>query len=203
MERDMVATLQRGGDMGSVSTAAGNVVRRKELRDGRVCEIRLVAPEEAQAFVEFMQQLFAESNHFFSRDQADMTVAQAHDFLEAENRKGRVLGAYVDGQLMGNIDISRQTPARRNHVASFSMGLLNALQRQGIGRALVEEAIAWAKRKGNIEKVTLYVRSHNAPALALYQKLGFIEEGRRVKEWRVGGEYVDEVLMYKWLKDES
>jgi RimJ/RimL family protein N-acetyltransferase len=196
----MADTLQRGGDM--VTTAPGNVVRRGTLRDGRVAEIRLIVPEEAPAFLEFMQQLFAESNHFFSRDQVDMTVAQAHDFLENENRRGRMLGAYVDGQLMGNLDIVRQQPARRNHVASLSMGLLKDLQRQGIGRALVEEAIAWAKRKGNIEKVSLYVRSHNTPAIALYQKLGFIEEGRRVKEWRVGGEYVDEILMYKWLKDD-
>jgi ribosomal protein S18 acetylase RimI-like enzyme len=185
-----------------VTTAAGNVVRRVELRDGRTCEIRLITPEEAQAFVEFMQQLFGESNNFFSRDQADMTVAQAHDFLEAENRRGRMLGAYVDGRLMGNLDIVRHQPVRRNHVVSLSMGILNELQRQGVGRALVEEAIAWAKRKGNIDKVSLYVRSHNTPAIALYQKLGFIEEGRRVKEWRVGHEYVDEILMFKWLKDD-
>jgi RimJ/RimL family protein N-acetyltransferase len=186
-----------------VTTAAGNVVRRIDLRDGRTCEIRLITPDEAQVFVEFMQQLFAESNHFFSRDQADMTVAQAYDFLEQENRKGRMLGAYVDGRLMGNLDIVRQQPARRNHVATLSMGLLKDLQRQGVGRALVAEGIAWAKRKGNIDKVSLYVRSHNTPAIALYQKLGFIEEGRRVKEWRVGGEYVDEILMYQWVKDDE
>lgn len=185
-----------------VTTAPGNVVRRVTLRDGRTCEIRLVTPEEAPAFVEFMQQLFAESNLFFSRDQVDMTVAQAHDFLENENRRGRMLGAYVDGRLMGNLDIVRQAQARRNHVATLSMGLLKDLQRQGIGRALVEEALAWATRKGNIDKVSLYVRSHNKPAIALYEKLGFIEEGRRIKEWRVGSEYVDEILMYRWLKDE-
>ena len=185
------------------TTQVGKVYRTVPLSDGRVCEIRVVQPDEAQAFVTFMAQLFSESNHFFSKDVADMTVAQAHDFIESENRRGKMFGAYVDGQLMGNLGIVRHSPARRNHVATLSMGLLSSLQRQGIGRAMVQEAITWAESKGSIEKVSLYVRSHNTPAIALYKKLGFIEEGRRVKEWRVDGQYVDEVIMYKWLRDDA
>ncbi|MBC7544044.1 MAG: GNAT family N-acetyltransferase [Candidatus Sericytochromatia bacterium] len=181
------------------ATTVGKVFQTISLSDGRTCAIRVVQPDEAQAYVTFMQQLFSESNHFFSKDAADMTVAQAHDFIESENRRGKMFGAYVDGELLGHLGIARHAPARRNHVATLSMGLLSALQRQGIGKALVAEALAWAEGKGTIEKVPLYVRSHNTPAISLYQKLGFIEEGRRVKEWRVDGQYVDEVIMYKWL----
>jgi RimJ/RimL family protein N-acetyltransferase len=68
---------------------------------------------------------------------------------------------------------------------------------------LVEEAVNWAKAKGNIDKIALYVRSHNVPAISLYQRLGFAEEGRRVKEWRVDGQYVDEILMYLWIGGEK
>lgn len=173
------------------------------LKDGRACVLRVIRPDEAQAFVAFLQQLFAESNHFFSREQADMTVAQAGDFLETENRRGRMLGAYVDGRLIANLDIVRYQQPRRHHVATLSMGVLNEFQRQGIGRVMVEEAISWAKSRGTIDKISLYLRSHNEAAWHLYQQLGFQEEGRRINEWRVDGRYVDEILMYKWLKDDE
>lgn len=181
--------------------ATTNPLRTWTLKNGQICTIRVVQPDEAQAFVAFLQQLFEESNLFFSRDQADMTVAQAHDFLETENRKGRMFGAYVDGDLIANLDIARAQQPRRNHIATLSMGVLKEFQRHGVGRALVEEALTWAESRGNIDKVALYLRSHNKPAWHLYEKLGFQEEGRKVKEWRVDGEYVDEILMYKWLRD--
>jgi RimJ/RimL family protein N-acetyltransferase len=41
----------------------------------------------------------------------------------------------------------------------------------------------------------------NATAIGLYQKLGFIEEGRRIKDIKRGlDSYVDTVMMYKFVK---
>ena len=46
----------------------------------------------------------------------------------------------------------------------------------------------------------LAVFSTNAKAIALYGRLGFVEEGRRAKEIKFGpGEYVDEVLMGRFV----
>jgi len=42
------------------------------------------------------------------------------------------------------------------------------------------------------------VFSTNKRAIALYKKMGFIEEGRKIKEFKMdNNEYVDDVLMYK------
>ena len=62
----------------------------------------------------------------------------------------------------------------------------------------MEEAINWARSSG-ITKVELHVFPHNEPAIALYRKLGFKDEGHRRRHYRIGGQYVDAVLMALYL----
>ena len=51
-------------------------------------------------------------------------------------------------------------------------------RRQGIADALLNELLRRAKGLG-LATVTLEVRETNAPAIALYQKTGFVPVGRR------------------------
>ena len=60
-------------------------------------------------------------------------------------------------------------------------------RRQGIGAALLETALAEARRCG-MEAVTLEVRPGNRPALALYADYGFVESGRRPRYYADTGE---------------
>ena len=53
-----------------------------------------------------------------------------------------------------------------------------AVRRQGIGAALIRELAVRAKEKRAI-RFHLEVRASNAPAIALYNKLGFVETTRR------------------------
>jgi ribosomal protein S18 acetylase RimI-like enzyme len=67
-------------------------------------------------------------------------------------------------------------------------------RRQGIGRALLEEAVDWA-RQNEIEKLELHVFPHNEPAIKLYEQFGFEREGLRRGHYRRGDDRVDAVLM--------
>jgi ribosomal-protein-alanine N-acetyltransferase len=51
-------------------------------------------------------------------------------------------------------------------------------RRMGIGTRLVNEVIEYAK-KHDIKRLTLEVRASNAPAIALYENMGFKKEGVR------------------------
>ena len=48
-------------------------------------------------------------------------------------------------------------------------------------------------------KASLEVFSTNTRAIALYKKLGFVIEGVRPRQYRIRGEWVDDILMGKWL----
>jgi len=66
---------------------------------------------------------------------------------------------------------------------------------RGVGTALVERAIAWAKARG-LHKLTLSVFPHNEAAIGLYRKFGFVEEGRHPKHMRrANGELWDLIDM--------
>jgi RimJ/RimL family protein N-acetyltransferase len=56
-------------------------------------------------------------------------------------------------------------------------------------------AIAAAAGQG-LHKLSLEVFAHNAAAIALYRRCGFVEEGRRVRHYRrASGELWDSIVM--------
>jgi ribosomal protein S18 acetylase RimI-like enzyme len=66
---------------------------------------------------------------------------------------------------------------------------------RGVGSALLQAAIGWA-REHRLHKLCLEVFVHNAAAIALYRKTGFVEEGRRVRQYRrANGELWDTIVM--------
>ena len=58
------------------------------------------------------------------------------------------------------------------------IAVLPACRRKGLGRALTEALLAECRRRA-LSCLLLEVRVSNAPAIALYRSLGFIEVGRR------------------------
>ncbi len=71
-----------------------------------------------------------------------------------------------------------------------------AARRQGVSRALLEQSLAALKAEG-AESCFLEARASNAPALALYGRLGFARVGLRRGFYRAPAE--DAVLMAKPL----
>jgi ribosomal-protein-alanine N-acetyltransferase len=65
-------------------------------------------------------------------------------------------------------------------------------RRQGIAQALLEQMI---ERGGREEPYTLEVRTSNAPAIALYERFGFLAAGTRPRYYRDTGE--DAVIMWR------
>jgi RimJ/RimL family protein N-acetyltransferase len=111
------------------------------------------------------------------------------------------LVAELEGRLAGVLEFrAYDHPSLTRHVGRFFISLEAPARGRGIGRALMEQMLEWAEQNPRIEKVSLSVLSSNGPAIALYESLGFREEGRRRKEFKLpGGEYADDVLMYRWV----
>jgi RimJ/RimL family protein N-acetyltransferase len=66
---------------------------------------------------------------------------------------------------------------------------------RGVGTALVRAAIDFGRSQA-LHKLCLEVFPHNTAGIALYAKCGFVEEGRRVKQYRrANGELWDSIVM--------
>jgi ribosomal protein S18 acetylase RimI-like enzyme len=67
---------------------------------------------------------------------------------------------------------------------------------RGIGNALLTHLQSWATSRPEIHKIELMVRSTNEGAIRLYQRVGFVEEGRLRDHIRLpSGEFVDDIMM--------
>jgi RimJ/RimL family protein N-acetyltransferase len=67
--------------------------------------------------------------------------------------------------------------------------------RQGIGSEAVMLLLRLGFNNLNLHRVSLTVFAHNTPAIALYEKLGFVREGRIRESVFLDGGYMDEILM--------
>jgi ribosomal-protein-alanine N-acetyltransferase len=100
------------------------------------------------------------------------------------------LVAEVDGRIVGELIIEIV-----HGRGELGMDILDGFRGQGIGSFLVARAIEWARAKG-LAKLSLEVWPHNAAAIALYEKFGFVQEGYHPKQWRRrNGESWDTVSM--------
>jgi len=96
--------------------------------------------------------------------------------------------------IVGRLSMARDTHPASEHVADLGLMVASGYRRMGIGRALLDAAVDWARGAG-IRKLELHVFPHNAPAIALYESYGFVREGYRKAHYRRGDEYVDAILM--------
>lgn len=83
---------------------------------------------------------------------------------------------------------------KSSHVADVGIGVHPTFRRRGIGGALMQDAIAWA-RDQRFEKLTLDLYSSSETAQHLFQRVGFHIAGIRSRHAKINGAYVDEILM--------
>jgi ribosomal protein S18 acetylase RimI-like enzyme len=114
--------------------------------------------------------------------------------------RGNYLVAEEGGAIVGHACLEPLALAVTSHVFRLTIAVHEGHQRRGVGRALMNELLRWARSDPRVEKVELQVRSSNVGAMALYRLLGFVEEGRKTKRLKIGpNEYIDDVYMALWV----
>jgi RimJ/RimL family protein N-acetyltransferase len=102
--------------------------------------------------------------------------------IEARAESWTLEGTFVavaGSDLLGSLHVE---PSSHGY-GELGMAIVREWRGRGVGSALMVAAIEWAREQG-LHKLSLGVWPHNAAAIALYRKFGFVEEGRRVKQMR-------------------
>jgi len=161
--------------------------------------IRTARLEDSAALLEIQREVVAEGQYFISlSDEFNKTVEEQKEWVKncLENERETLLVAEVNGEIVGWICFNTQNRKRLSHTGSLGIMVKKEMRNAGIGRLLLEELLAWAKNNPFIEKVSLAVFASNTRAITLYKRLGFVEEGRKVKEYKLNNhEYLDDILM--------
>ena len=165
--------------------------------------VRPAEPGDAAALVELGRAVGNEPEGWLIAESGWRGVADERRYLRSIRRyeNAAVLVAEAeDGTVVGRLSIARDSHPASRHVADLGLLVAGPSRRRGVGTALLRAAVDWARR-GGVRKLELHVFPHNAPALALYERFGFVQEGYRRNHYRRGREYVDAILMAYELPD--
>ena len=176
------------------------------LRDGRALTIRSILPEHAETYRTYMMGLADESpwSGTMAHEVKDVDALKERFEKDRENAGAWGVGAFDDNmQLIADCSWNSIPYDKFRHVATLGIGILKPWRGVGLGRLLMDRAIAAARESEVVQKIELGVFSENTIARSLYDSLGFSIEGSRKRAIRQpDGQYCDDVVMGLWVGNE-
>ena len=168
--------------------------------------IRLAGRGDADPFARYLVEHLAESGRGGSPHFAPARLLSLGDIRAAAQSRwsrgldealwGRGFLLWIGERVVGHLELRGGRIPAEMHRATLGMGVLRRHTGQGHGRGLIEAAVAWARADADLAWIDLGVFATNARARALYQRMGFIEQGLRHDAFRIdAGLAVDDVLM--------
>jgi len=121
--------------------------------------------------------------------------SREHFLTEIVSEFGSPLVAELTGSVVGYLCLT----VLLDEAEILDVAVDPVCQRSGIGAALLEWACSEALRQG-AEKLHLEVRATSHPAIALYERFGFVKSGLRKGYYEQG---IDALLMDKKLIEED
>ena len=98
-------------------------------------------------------------------------------------------------RVAGHIDLRHTSEPYTGHRLLLGMGVARAFRRQGVGRSLMQTAMAYCREHDNIVWLDLWVLSGNEAARRLYENCGFHTLGDIPDKFRIDGQSHGYTLM--------
>jgi putative acetyltransferase len=114
---------------------------------------------------------------------------------KARARRAFFLLALEGPEVIGMLDLWAGDRRGTEHVARLGMSVARRWRGKGLGRRLLEQALADARQWPDLCRVELEVVHWNAPAINLYRRMGFVVEAAKAKAINLRGRPEDLLLM--------
>ena len=161
--------------------------------------VRPARPRDAASFLAMWRAVVAEGVYVRS-DEVGRTVRDYRRTFRGSWREDAAHLVAVEGdRVIGQVYLQREPGPVTGHVATLGMAVAPDSRGQGVGTALLEAGIGWARQVG-VEKLALSVYPDNVRARSLYLTFGFVEEGRLSGHSKKRAGYFDEILMGLWIE---
>ncbi|MDQ2714430.1 MAG: GNAT family N-acetyltransferase [Chloroflexota bacterium] len=168
------------------------------LKNNLRLTLRRAEPRDAEHVLAFLDQVAGESENItFGPGEFEMSVEEERAFLQkgAESPTSLYVIAEIGGGIAGTLTFNAGKRPRIQHAGEFGTTVLRKYWNLGIGKHMLAYLIEWARQSGTIRKINLRVRVDNLPAIHLYEKYGFVQEGRITREFYLHGQFVDAYVM--------
>jgi putative acetyltransferase len=163
-------------------------------------KVRPADPSDAEALTRLAEAVSAEPEGWLISANGEWrSVGDERRYLKALRRYPNAAVFVAEGsdrEVIGRMSLARDSHPASAHVADLGLMVAKDARGRGVGRALLAAAVEWAGDSG-IRKLELHVFPWNEPAIKLYERFGFEQEGYRKAHYRRSGEDgdVDAILM--------
>jgi len=161
--------------------------------------IREAEPSDAAELVTFLNRVSVETD-FTSLD-GDGILLTSEEMAIFLNKQASwdnqiTLLAFLNDKIAGIVNITADQRKRVRHIGDLFIVIGKKYWNNGLGSLLLEEVVEWAQASDILRRLQLTVQTRNQAAVHLYQKHGFVIEGRQERGAYIEeGDFIDVYLM--------
>jgi RimJ/RimL family protein N-acetyltransferase len=178
--------------------------QKKTLKDKTEVSIRNAEESDKHSLIHFMKEIFETSEFLATKpEEFNLTIDQESSFItECKNLpQNLLLLSFFKNELVGLVDLAGGSKERRKHSGELDIFIKKDFRGKGLGKILLQETLHWAKTQSPLKRIGLSVFSTHEVGLSLYKKMGFFEEGKKLKSVFTDKQgYIDEILMVYFLE---
>lgn len=175
-----------------------------QMKDNQEVVFRYPVMDDAQALLALIQNsVFSSDYLLLTPFEVDLTLEQEKAWLRSvlEDANKIMLVATIGGIVVGSAELTIGSMYKRMHWAVLGITVRDTNRGLGLGELLLRQIIEEAKKRNEVEYINLEVFADNLPAVGLYKKVGFKENGRFENAYRQpDGTYCDGIHMSLKIK---
>lgn len=162
--------------------------------------LRMPQPSEAQSVLDCMVEI-AESAPYILSTPDSFRAIKLEDESKwindlNENPAGILIAVEFEGKISGLCDFRPYKNIKMRHRGALGISLHPFLRGEGIGELLFSKLLREIKSIPELRTIELSLMGDNMRAYSLYQKVGFVETGRRKNAFlQPDGSFQDEIYM--------
>ncbi|MEM7531115.1 MAG: GNAT family N-acetyltransferase [Chloroflexota bacterium] len=163
-------------------------------------QVRTAVPDDAEGVVAVFNPII--ETGLYTIFDTPFTVEEERAFIEGFHPRG-VFHVAVNTETQQIVGFQSMEPFAAYTGALAHVGTIGTFvdlnqRRQGIAAALFAATFEAAKQRG-FEKLFTFIRADNITALTVYMSRGFRIIGTAQRQAKIHGQYVDEILVEKFL----
>ncbi len=196
--RHHVAILRRDGYVeesdGRLRVAIEEDERERYSEDGVDFAVRPARDADLSGLVGVIRQVAAERTYIEAESVADVIDHEETILRHDEVESRMFFVATVEEDVVGWVHLHTPTVEKLSHTARLTLGVLEEYRGQGVGERLLDRGLAWAAEHDR-ERIYQSAPATNERAIEFLEAQGWEVEAVREDHYRIGEEYVDEVMM--------